>query len=458
MEMEMAMKTIAAKLWRMTLPSLIATTVVAVAQGQSQSQTAKLPQGQAAPAPRTQKPTQNPTFVARTDYVSSDIRVTDKNGMFVPGLRQQDFTVLEDGVEQRITNFTVSIGGRVLPTFVGTPASTPIPGLIVPTLKPPTDTTGRIFIVFIDDMHLQPADSILARKVLEQLRDTVLKENDLVGIVSTGFSSIAQDLVYDPQHKRLNEAIKKVMGSADTPREIIDMPQTTGGVQKLRYNANVAFKTASEILSAAAQRKDRRKAFLYVSSGYSFNPFKDSRYEKAKELFSMPTGVGSDSTNGGTTDPNSSGDMPRLPGENPFEKAGSEFSEMDLISEIAYLVNEARRANVVFYTMDPRGLQAGPNISDRLGMDEWHEWVTVTESSLRILGDNTGGFCICGTNDFLTPMRRIDAEMSDYYVIGYYTNNPDPMKLNRRITIKVNRPDLKLIYSEGYTLPKTQKK
>jgi hypothetical protein len=234
------------------------------------------------------------------------------------------------------------------------------------------------------------------------------------------------------------------------------MPLTTGGVQKLRYNANVAFKTASEILSNAAQRKDRRKAFLYVSSGYSFNPFKDSRYEKAQELYGMPrNGVGSDSTN---ANPNLSGDMPRLPGENPFEKAGSEFSEMDLISEIAYLVNEARRANVVFYTMDPRGLLAGPNIADRLGMDEWHEWVTVTESSLRILGENTGGFCMCGTNNFLDGMRRIDAEMSDYYVIGYSSNNPDPMKVERHITIRVNRPDLKLIYSPSYKLPNTRKK
>jgi VWFA-related protein len=441
------------------IPALLATTVV-MAQSQPQSQTATPPQGQKPQGqtqPQNPNQPQRPTFTTAIDYVATDVRVTDKNGMFVPNLRQQDFTVLEDGVEQKITNFTVWIGGRALPTFVGTPASTPIPGLIVPTLKPPTDTTGRIFIVFIDDMHLQPADSILARRVLEQLRDTVLKENDLVGIVSTGFSSIAQDLVYDPQHKRLNEAIKKVMGSADTPREIIDMPLTTGGVQKLRYNANVAFKTASEILSAAAQRKDRRKAFLYISSGYSFNPFKDSRYEKAQELYSLPsTGVGSDSTNGGTTDPNSG--MPRQPGENPYDKAGSQFSEMDLISEIAYLVNEARRANVTFYTMDPRGLQAGPNISDRLGMDEWREWVTVTESSLRILGDNTGGFCICGTNDFITPMRRIDAEMSDYYVIGYTSNNPDPMKTERHVTIKVNRPDLKLIYSPMYKLPKLRKK
>jgi VWFA-related protein len=205
--MGMAIRNTAAKLCRVAWP-LLATTVL-LGQGSSQSQTAKPAQGRPA-SPATPGQIQKPTFTAAIDYVSTDVRVTDKNGMFVPDLRQQDFTVLEDGVEQKITNFTVWIGGRALPTFVGTPASSPIPGLIVPTLKPPTDTAGRIFIVFIDDMHIQPADAMLARRVLEQLRDTVLKENDLVGIVSTGFSSIEQDLVYDPHHKRLNEAISRV--------------------------------------------------------------------------------------------------------------------------------------------------------------------------------------------------------------------------------------------------------
>jgi VWFA-related protein len=131
---------------------------------------------------------------------------------------------------------------------------------------------------------------------------------------------------------------------------------------------------------------------------------------------------------------------------------------MELISELAYLTLEARRANVVFYTIDPRGLMAGPNIGDRLTNDEWREFMTTTLSSLHILGNETGGFCICEKNDIRPMLRRIDDEMGDYYVIGYSTNNPDPKKLRRRIEIRVNRKDVTLIYKTDYTLPQAERK
>jgi VWFA-related protein len=131
---------------------------------------------------------------------------------------------------------------------------------------------------------------------------------------------------------------------------------------------------------------------------------------------------------------------------------------MELIMELAYLTDEARRANVVFYTIDPRGLQAGPNIADRLTYDEWRDFKTVTISSLQILGEQTGGFCICEKNDIRPMLRRIDDEMGDYYVIGYSTNNPDPKKLRRRIEITVNRKDVSLVYKSEYTLPQTERK
>ena len=439
----------AMRVGRIVIPAALMTTVV-LGQGNP-------PQTQSAPQKPTQTQPQRPTFVARTDFVSTHVRVADRKGMFVPDLTVNDFQVFEDGVPQKVTNFTVWVGGRQLPTFARVDPPK-VEGLILPQRTAPTDTAGRIFIIFIDDMHLQPSDSILARQALKQIRDEVLKENDLIGIVSTGFSSIEQDLVYDPSHKRLNAAIEKVMGSAETPREIIDLPFTSGGIQKLRYNANVAFKTAYGILEQAAKRTDRRKAFLYLSSGYHFNPFKDSRYEKAKEMHGIASGTGSDAGDGGEGNAGNDMDSRRVRGENPFDRPGTEFSEMELISELAYLTLEAQRANVVFYTIDPRGLQAGPNIGDRLTYDEWNDFRITTVSSLKILGDNTGGFCICEQNDLKPWLRRIDNEMSDYYIIGYNTNNPDPTKLKRRIEVKVNRPDLTLNYKTEYTLPKTQRK
>jgi VWFA-related protein len=438
----------AKRLLRVVMPMSLATTVL-MAQGQTQ--TTPPPSQQ---KPSGQKPTttqgQRPVFRARTDYISTDLRITNNKGVFVSGLTREDFQVFEDGVLQKIVTFQPVVGGRALASYA-TPTMPKLDGIILPQRAAPTDTAGRIFIVFIDDMHLQPSDTPIVRQTLKQIRDEVLKEND---IVSTGFSSIAVDLTYDPAHKRMNEAIEKVMGSAETPREIIDLPLTTGGVQKLRYNANVAFKTAYDILAQANRRIDRRKAFLYVSSGYSFNPFKDSRFEKAKEMLGIQTAPPDEANGGGTGNPTLDN---RLPGENPFDRPGSEFAEMDLISELAYLTDEARRANVVFYTIDPRGLQAGPNIADRLTQEEWRDFWTTSISSLHILGDNTGGFCVCEKNDLKPWLQRIDSEMSDYYIIGYNTNNPDPMKLRRRIEIKVNRKDVKLDYKTEYTLPKSQR-
>ena len=40
--------------------------------------------------------------------VNVDVLVTTKNGQFVPGLKQDNFRVMEDGVPQNVTHFTVS--------------------------------------------------------------------------------------------------------------------------------------------------------------------------------------------------------------------------------------------------------------------------------------------------------------------------------------------------------------
>src|SRR5215510_1662257 len=47
-----------------------------------------------------QKQRSGPRFSDKTDLVTLDVLVTDKNGAFEPGLKPQDFEVFEDGVRQ----------------------------------------------------------------------------------------------------------------------------------------------------------------------------------------------------------------------------------------------------------------------------------------------------------------------------------------------------------------------
>ena len=59
-------------------------------------------------APR--KPDDLPDYSLKVNVplVNVDVMVTTKDGQFVPGLKQENFRILEDGVPQQVTHFTVS--------------------------------------------------------------------------------------------------------------------------------------------------------------------------------------------------------------------------------------------------------------------------------------------------------------------------------------------------------------
>ena len=59
-------------------------------------------------------------------------------------------------------------------------------------------------------------------------------------------------------------------------------------------------------------------------------------------------------------------------------------------------------------------------------------------------------------NNFDKALKRIDAETSDYYILGYTSSNPDPLKRTRKIEVKVlNRPGVNVWSRTSYSLRPT---
>ena len=133
-------------------------------------------------------------------------------------------------------------------------------------------------------------------------------------------------------------------------------------------------------------------------------------------------------------------------------RQGNQFSFADLASEISELTRQANRANASIYTIDPRGLVGGPDLDQKVDMMDYQNYVTTSQNSLRVIAEQTGGFATVNQNDFMKSLKRIDAETSDYYVVGYYSNNPDPTKKTRRIEVKVKREGLNVWSRTSYTL------
>ena len=159
-------------------------------------------------------------------------------------------------------------------------------GIILPQAKPTNDAAGRIFLLFVDDLHLDFNNTSRIRDLFKRISKELIHEGDLFGIVSTGPSSIAIDLTYD--RKRLDEAIGKIAGNGLKPKEIIDAPLGADGPPEIKYRAHVAFSTAYDLLKTLEQVHDRRKSFIYVSNGYDFNPFPKTRDKVEAEKWARP--------------------------------------------------------------------------------------------------------------------------------------------------------------------------
>jgi VWFA-related protein len=385
-----------------------------------------------APPPPTQQPesaTQTPTFISRVDLVSTDVIARDNAGQFVADLQKDDFEVLEDGVPQKVVSFTLVHGGRVF-NVAAPPPPPPQEGIILPPSRPMNDAAGRILLFFVDDLHLDFRNTGRIRELFKKIQTMLLHDGDMWGMVSTGPSSIAIDVNYDM--KRFEESIKKISGSALKPSELIEAPQTSQGPSELRYRAHVAFSTAYELVEKLAKVQNRRKVVVYISNGYDFNPFPDAR--AGGGMF------------GNSNSSYQEGDMFNM------DRQGQQFADADLARELSDLTRAANRANASFYTIDPRGLVGGPDLDEKVDPMEWQNFVRKSQDSLRVIAEETGGLAIVNQNDFDKALKRIDAETSDYYVIGYYSSNPDPSKKNRRLEVKSSRKNVNVWSRNSYSI------
>jgi len=409
-------------------------------------------QGQPPQAPKIDI-VQQPTFRTAVNLVTTDVIVRDGKGQFVSDLKPGDFEVHEDGVVQKLVSMVLVHGGRTYNTLTAAP---PVQqeGVILPPPRPANDTAGRILILFVDDLHLDFRNTGRIRELFNKIRKQLIHDGDMFGIVSTGPSSLAIDLTYDI--RRLDEAIKKISGAGLKPNDILTGGETSEGPSEVRYRAHVAFSTAYDLMKNLEQVHNRRKALVYVSDGYDFNPFESSRAKTRAEM------MGSNSQ-GQNTDGSNNSDGTNTSEDDIWNKQGNQFADADLARELADLTRTANRANVSIYTIDPRGLVGMPDLDEQVDPVEWQDYVRKSQDSLRVLAEETGGLAVVNQNDFDRALKRIDAETSDYYVLGYYSSNPDPFKRNRQIQVKVAKPGLDVWSRKGYTIkappkPKVDKK
>ena len=232
------------------------------------------------------------------------------------------------------------------------------------------EVPGNVWLIFIDDLHLDFPATGRHRELFKTVTTRLVREGDLVGVVSTGPSSIAIDLTSDAG--RFNQALKKISGAALKPSEIVAVPDQD--TSEVRYRADVSFRTAYHVLKMLALVSNPRKAFIYISSGYYIDMW--------------PASLRTNATN-------------------PFSLGGTAISLDRLRDEVTELTAQAKRANVTIYGIDPRGLSGPPVADQKMDDAAWRKYWTTTRNSLQVIAEQTGGFVI--DDDLESGLKRIVA-------------------------------------------------
>src|SRR6476620_2960316 len=220
---------------------------------------------------------QQPTFKAGVTLVTTDVIPRDQNGRFVANLTKDDFTILEDGEPQQVASLLLVQGGRVFNLLQPTSAAAVPEGLVLPSAKRAVtdDAPGRVIVILIDDLHFEPELTPHVRRLIQTIADTLVHDGDVVTVLSTGPSFVEVGPTYD--RKAIVEAANKIRGSGYQPSEIFKLAENSQCVGDVRAKVQMAFYTTYNILADLERVANRRKAVLFISTGYDFDPFPEER-------------------------------------------------------------------------------------------------------------------------------------------------------------------------------------
>lgn len=367
-----------------------------------------------------------PRFKVAVDAVRIDAVVTDRDGRIVRDLTAADFIVLQNGKPQPVTfaQFVpVAVSGAaasaVAPVSSSTPAGTAPPASTLTTARA---AIQRTLAVVVDDLGLSVESLYYVKRALNAFIDREVQPTDLVSIIRTGGSiGSLQPFTTDRRvlrgvidHLQWNGFSRSGVEPFEALNEWTTFDERSGLGDPNDFTKMNAFRRSFvaratlgslNLAIRAARDLPGRKALLFVSEGFEMFDVEDTRLREALDA----------------------------------------------------VIDQATRAGVVVYSLDPRGLQtAGLQASDNLKRPVVRQrardrlaFNRDTQEGLAYVAEQTGGFAILNTNDLAGGFERISADVRDYYIIGYTPEQGTFAGKGKKpqfhdIRVKVRRPGLRV--------------
>ena len=334
-----------------------------------------------------------PVFRAGVELVQLDVVVLDERGSPVRGLKRDDFTLLDRGEPLQIVEV-----GEIAHERPAEPVGPE--GVPLDVASNQTANSDRLVIVVLDDLHFRGRDEeakALVKGVVKELGDgasmALVTTSGIVGVEVTEDRTrllMAVDRFFD----RFDPNHPAFSGGSGAG------PANLGGM----FGDLGAFRFVGNVAKMIDADDGRRKALVWITSGVRNAHLVSAAISRSAAVVKPPKGI-------------------------PDPCDGEEY----YCTELAGMLSKLRETGVTVYGVSPGGpLDAGRSIAG--------------------IASETGGFAVPGDN--LAGLRRIIADLDNYYMLGFYPRNPKDRSFHL-VEVLVNRPGVRVRARSGYQTGRT---
>jgi VWFA-related protein len=379
-------------------------------------------------------------LTVHTELVLIPALVTDKSGAHIRGLKQENFTVEQNGKEQKITTFEeitsdtrrfslAANAAEFSNSFVGGPSA------------------GRITLIVLDLINTHFSDQASARQeLLKYLTESVdVREPTGLYILHRSGIQVIHDFTTDPQI--LVAALHQVNGDPDQMVDSPDdsaaganssgpssgQPHAAGGGKSAKSSA--VHSEASKLQSVLGggelnfQSFEQRMAIIYTLEGMQ---------QVAQALVGFPGRKSLIWATGGF----------------PFsvsDTMGMAPAGRDTLTDVLPLYERTWQllndAQIALYPVDVRGLRTSMPSASRSGSSQGGAGHPPsnnrtfrqmdTQATFQTFASMTGGRAYFNSNDLVKGFHDAVEDSSTYYMLGYYLDRSDTKPGWQRLKVEL---------------------
>src|SRR5687767_3382560 len=401
-----------------------------------------------------QQPAPSATFQVEVNFVDIDAVVTDERGRFVADLTKDDFELLDDGKPQEISAF--SLVDIPMPTASAT-ARRP-PAIVTDVKSNAEPISGRLYVIVLDDLNVAPLRTKVVVNAARQLIERHFGPNDVAAIVYTsGRTDGAQE--FTSERALLLAAIDKFQGRK-LRSTVIEKADHYFQQHLKELEINAPDPDDPDATTGPPQSGTVRGPMGY--SDITTDPDDFERGHRAQQVLGALKRLAE--VMGGIRGRRKAVVMFSEGIDYPIYDIFGSQAATTVIAATRDAIAAAARANVSFFSIDPRGLvgmtsetiELNAAADAHLGFDAKGLLADMylSQDSLRTLAEETGGYAAVNSNNVTTALNRIVRLNSRYYVLGYYPKDARRDGRFHKIEVRTKRPGLRVSARKGYVSPR----